>query len=398
MAAGIERVETPISMKELERRWGAVRKEMQARGIDALVTQNSSDWLGGYVKWFTDVPAHNDYPRNVIFHRDDLMTVVEMGNRGGRNSLGGKDVLNPGVGDWIFSPSFYSVGYTHGYDGALVAQELKRRGYKSIGWVGRGRLQYDLVRVVEEQVPNATFVDATDLVDRIKAIKSDEEIALIRRAAAMQDTQWAKVIEAVKPGMRDSEITARAQYEGELIGSEQGLFRCSSAPLGEPAILRGRHYQGRIMRRGDYMTLLIENNGPGGHYAELARTFVFGKASQELRDAFTVCVEAQKHTVKNLKIGAKPAEIYASHNDTMTSHGAPRELRLFGHSQGYDLVERPLLRDDETIPLAANMNMAVHPGFFSKTNFAFICDNFLIRPDGSVEHLHQTEQKIWELD
>jgi len=395
--SAIERVETPISMPELERRWAAVRKAMAARNIDALITQNASDWLGGYVKWFTDVPAHNDYPRNVIFHRDDLMTVVEMGNKDRETNLGGKDPLNPGVGDWISSPSFFSAAYTHGYDAELVAKDLKRRGHKTIGWVGRGRLQYDLVRIVEEQVANATFVDATDLVDRIKAIKSDEEIALIRRAAAMQDAQWAKVVNTLKPGMRDSEITALAQYQGELLGSEQGLFRCSSAPLGAPAILRGRHYQGRIMQRGDYMTLLIENNGPGGYYAELARTFVFGKASSELRDAFAVCVEAQKHTVRNLKPGAAPADIYARHNDYMTSHGAPPELRLFGHSQGYDLVERPLLRSDETMPLAANMNMAVHPGFFTPTNFAFICDNFLIKPDGAVEQLHKSEQKIWEL-
>ena len=151
------------------------------------------------------------------------------------------------------------------------------------------------------------------------------------------------------------------------------------------------------MQRGDYMTLLIENNGPGGHYAELARTFVFGKASQELRDAFAVCVEAQQYSVRHLKIGAAPADIYASHNEFMVSHGAPPELRLYGHSQGYDLVERPLLRADEIMPLAANMNMAVHPGFYTRTNFAFICDNFLIKPDGSVEHLHKSEQKIWEL-
>jgi Xaa-Pro aminopeptidase len=324
--SAIERVENPISMAELERRWSAVRKEMASRGLDALVMQNSSDWLGGYVKWFTDVPAHNDYPRNVIFHRDDLMTVVEMGNKGGRSALGGKDPLNPGVGDWIFSPSFFSANYTHEYDGALVAQELTRRGTKTIGWVGRGRLQYDLVRVVEAQVTGARFVDATDVVDAIKAIKSPEEIALIRRAAAMQDAQWAKIVAAVKPGMRDSEVTALAQYEGELLGSEQGLFRCSSAPLGEPAILRGRHYQGRTMKPGDTMTLLIENNGPGGHYCELARTFVLGKASPELRDHFATVCEAQKHTVKNLKPGAAPADIYASHNDFMTRHGAPPEL------------------------------------------------------------------------
>ena len=242
-----------------------------------------------------------------------------------------------------------------------------------------------------------TFVDATDFVDRIKAIKSPEEIALIRRAAAMQDAQFAKVLAAIKPGVRDSDLAALAQYEGELLGSEQGLFRCSSAPLGEPAILRGRHYQGRIMQPGDYITLLIENNGPGGFYAELARTMVLGKASQELRDAFEVVRDAQKHTVGNLKPGASCPDIYASHNDYMKSRGAPPELRLYGHSQGYDLVERPLLRSDETIPLAADMCVAVHPGFPTKTNFVFICDNFLIHQDGTAEHIHKSEQKLYEV-
>src|SRR5205809_4825061 len=112
-------------------------------------------------------------------------------------------------------------------------------------------------------------------------------------------------------------------------------------------------YQGRVMKAGDYMTLLIENHGPGGFFAELARTFVLGKASQELRDAFAVCLDAQKQTVARLKPGASPADIHAAHNDTMGSRKAPPELRLFGHSQGYDLVERPLLRSDETMPLAA---------------------------------------------
>ena len=47
--------------------------------------------------------------------------------------------------------------------------------------------------------------------------------------------------------------------------------------------------------------------------------------------------------------------------------------------------------------LAPCMNIAVHPGFPTKTNFVFICDNFLLDADGRVERLHATEQKIWEL-
>jgi Xaa-Pro aminopeptidase len=392
----IERVATRISANELERRWAAVRREMAARGIDALVMQNASDWLGGYVKWFTDVPAHNDYPRTVIFHRDDLMTLVEMGASGRRDRLGGKDVNNPGIGEIIYSPSFFSVAYTHDYDPVLVAGELARRGCKTIGLIGRGALPSGLVDAIRNKV-SATLVDASDLVDRIKAIKSPEEIALLRATAAMQDAVFAKVVAAIKPGMRDCDLGAIAQYEGQLLGSEQGIFRGSSEPLGRPAILRGRHFQDRVLRNDDYISLLIENNCSGGYYTELARTMVLGKASSELRDAFAVVCAAQKHTVSNLKPGASCPDIYAAHNAFMQSHGAPPEQRLYGHSQGYDMVERPLLRNDETIPIAADMCVAVHPGFPTKTNFVFICDNFLIHQDGSVEHMHKAEQKIYEV-
>jgi Xaa-Pro aminopeptidase len=393
----IERVETPISKQELERRWTAVRKEMAARGIDALVMQNASDWLGGYVKWFTDVPAHNDYPRNVNFHRNDLMTVVEMGHKDRRDRLDGKDPLNPGVGDWISSPSFFSAAYTHGYDAELVAKDLKRRGHKIIGWVGRGRLQYDLVRIVEEQVPNATFVDATDLVDRIKAIKSEEERDLIRKCAQMQDEVFARVLKKIRPGMTDNEVTALAQYEGRLLGSEQGLFLGSSAPLGQAARFIDRHLQARRIKPGEHFTLLIENNGPGGFYTEIARTIVLGKASNELIDGFESMQDAQAHTLRLLKPGAACADIAQRHDEHMRARGLPPELRLYAHGQGYDLVERPLLRADETMTIAENMNFAVHPGYETASIFAVICDNYFIESGGPGACLHKTPKQVFEL-
>src|ERR1700692_3908602 len=197
----IERVVTRISLSQLGRRWAAFRREMATRGIDALVMQNASDWLGGYVKWFTDVPAHHDYPRTVIFPRDELMTLVEMGATGRRDKLGGQDVNNPGIGEIIYSPSFFSIAYTHDYDPALVAGELKHRGYKTIGLVGRGALPSGLVDAIRNTV-SATPVDASDLVDAIKAIKSPEEIALLRSTAAMQDTLFAKGGGGLRAGRR----------------------------------------------------------------------------------------------------------------------------------------------------------------------------------------------------
>ena len=49
------RIRTRISKNELERRWNAVRRAMQEQGLDFLIMQNCTDFLGGYVKWFTDM-------------------------------------------------------------------------------------------------------------------------------------------------------------------------------------------------------------------------------------------------------------------------------------------------------------------------------------------------------
>jgi hypothetical protein len=68
-----------ISTQELERRWKEVRTRMREKRVDFLVTQNENEWLGGYVKWFTDIPARNGYPMTVIFPVDDEMTTITCG-------------------------------------------------------------------------------------------------------------------------------------------------------------------------------------------------------------------------------------------------------------------------------------------------------------------------------
>src|SRR5204862_5914754 len=101
-----ERLLNPISTGELERRWAAVRKAMAERNIDALVMQNNNDWLGGYVRWFTDTPLSNGYPRSVIFPASDLMIVVDMGPRGACRRINGDDAADSGVGSRLFTPAF----------------------------------------------------------------------------------------------------------------------------------------------------------------------------------------------------------------------------------------------------------------------------------------------------
>lgn len=394
-----ENLLNPISNTELKRRWQAVRLEMDARGIDALILQNSNDYLGGYVRWFTDLPATNGSPCTVIFPRDDLMVVVQQGGRGVVQNFAPDEQVNRGAAKRIFSPSYPSVHYTRLYDADCVVDELRRRGWRTIGLVGTAAMYYEFgTRLKDAMSGAATFVDATDIVDGFKAIKSPEEIDLIRKTAAMQDRIMERVLNEIKPGMRDFEVTALAQYAGHLMGSEQGTFNGASAPLGRPSsVMYHRHEQGRTLRQGDHLNLLVENNGPGGFYTEMSRTIVFGKASNELRYALELCKQAQKVTLENLRPGVPCRDAFHKYNEFITARGAPPEKRLFAHSQGYDLVERPLIRDDETMTVEAGMNFAVHPVYATSNVFLILCDNFLIHAEGPPEPLHKTERKIFEL-
>jgi hypothetical protein len=138
-----ERINTPISTAELQRRWMLIRGDMADQNIDALVMQNTNDWLGGYVKWFTDVPANNGYPRTVIFNRSDWMTVIEMGPFGSERDLDGRDPIHRGVGKFRHAPSFLSIEYTQGYDAELALDEIKHRGCRTVGVVNPGGIAHD---------------------------------------------------------------------------------------------------------------------------------------------------------------------------------------------------------------------------------------------------------------
>ena len=392
-----ERIPVRISNQELERRWTALRRLMRAREIDALIVQATNDWLGGNVKWLTDIPANNGYPRTLLFYADDFMTVVQMGIFDGRRTLKGDDPIHRGVGTILTTPSFPSIGYSVRYDAELALKDLREHAVRRVGFANGTGFLAGFSDVLREGLGNVEIVDMTEELDALKAIKSPEEQDLIRRTAALQDEVFAHVCTVIRPGLRDIDVTSAAQMQAQRLGSEQGILLGASAQVGVRSPFMGRHFQGRSLSSGDHLSLLVEVNGPGGFFCEIARTLVLGKASAELHDGFAAVKAAQEHTLSRLKPGASARDIAAAHDDYMTARGLPPETRLYAHSQGYDMVERPLIRRDETMTISPGMHLAVHPGYETESLFAVICDNYLVGEDGPGPCLHRTEKKIFEL-
>jgi Xaa-Pro aminopeptidase len=156
--------------------------------------------------------------------------------------------------------------------------------------------------------------------------------------------------------------------------------------------------QGRTLARGDVYSLLVENNGAGGFYTELSRIFVLGPVPQELRDVHAQVIEAQRYALSLLQPGAACAEIYAQHNDYLQQQHLPTERRLSIHGMGYDMVERPLVRRDETMRIAQHMAMVCHPGVLNERMFVHNTDMYLIEERGASSCLHSTPKQIIQVD
>jgi len=385
-----------VSTEELERRWTLAREVMRDDQIDFLVARNDEEFLGGYIRWFTDVPARHSYPYTVIFPVDEEMTLVSPGPFS-PNDPGPPPWSVRGVKKRLGAPYFTSAHFTSSYDAELVAGVLKEKKKPVVGLVGTSTLPFVFIEYLKKNVPGAKFVDVTDKIDQLKAIKSEEEIVLIKRAAEMQDVAFEHLLKTIKPGMKESEVYAEAVHSCNLQGSSRGLVLVASASPGTPAPFKPLHLQNKVIQEGEYLSLLIEMNGPGGFYTELGRTISFGKPTQELQDAFATAVEAQALTLKNLKPGAIPKEIWDKNNEFLTSKGYLPEARLYAHGQGYDLVERPLIRHDDPMNIQAGMSIVVHPTASTKTVWTGVVDNYMVTEDGVSACLHRTPKKIYEL-
>jgi Xaa-Pro aminopeptidase len=382
-----------ISDKELQRRWKEVRDRMVSEGIDFLIMQNDNEWLGGYVKWFTDVPARNAQPHTVIFPVDDEITTITHGGKP-PGDMGPPAWTLRGVKRRLTAPFFRSASFTCTYDAELAVEVLRARKRARIGILGKGTMSAAFYEHLLKTLPEMTFVDAANLVDPVKAVKSDEEIDLIRKTAAVQDRAMEHARKAVRPGRRDFEIIAEIIHQLTDLGSEEQLVLGGSGPAGQPVPIRKRHFQNRTVRENDQFSLLIEANGPGGMYTELGRIMFVGEPPSELKDAVEVANEIQEETLKMIRPGADPAEIWHANNRLLLAGGFLPETRLYAHGQGYDLVERPLIRDDEPMKLLANMNITVHPTVGTDRVWAWVCDNYLVTESGVGECLHKTAKRV----
>jgi Xaa-Pro aminopeptidase len=275
-----------VSTKELERRWGLVRKAMKKEGLDFLIARNGSDILGGYVKWLSNVGAKMDYPVSVIFPRDEDMIVIKVGSQGSVNPV------LPGIKKQIDRWFLPSLQYSITYDAEIVVEELIKYKGCHVGLVGIGFIPTAFCNYITKHLDTAKFSDAAEMVDNIKAVKSDEEIQHFRALAKAQDATLEYILPLVKPGRKNFEIYADMMHQCLLTGSTAANLMISSQPAGG---VRGNDAaaRDRVIKKGDLVRLLIESNGPSGYFTEISQIICLGKVPSILQEHYDFAKEVQ---------------------------------------------------------------------------------------------------------
>ncbi|KAB2848114.1 MAG: aminopeptidase P family protein, partial [Hyphomicrobiaceae bacterium] len=209
----------------------------------------------------------------------------------------------------------------------------------------------------------ARLEDASDLVSRQRLIKSEAEIAYVRKAAELADRAWSKAIELTRPGAFEGDILAGMHGEifkggGDDPGNE---FIIGSGP----GALMCRYFTGRrTLEAQDQLTL--EFAGTYRHYhACLMRTIPIGKLPARQKEFFEAAKEALLACEASFKPGRPVGEVFDAHARVLDARGMKEHrLNACGYSLGTtyapNWMDWPMLYHANPVLAAPGMVFFLH--------------------------------------
>ncbi len=386
-----------LTRQELERRWKAVRERMAAQGITHLVVQSQQRFVGGYFRWFTDLPGNN-YHITAVFPVDEEMTIIGHGGGAPAAPTFPPQWALQGVKERINTPAFPNVWWEDAWDADKAAEVIKRRKPGTVGLVGLGNMSAALYEGLHKALPGVKIVNATDLVDQERMVKSEEEIKLHREAAYMHERDYELTKRLIEPGRTLGEIMEEIRHAQVQAGSEEQQIAIASGQPGgafDEQMSWGNTSIRRRLKQGDIINILIESSAAGGYWYDLRRFLSIGKPTEGYLEAHAIAKEAREILIANLKPGLLPAVALKASDEFLMSKGCPPETRVVGHGQGLDLVERPVIRPEETAKLEVGMVLSAHPVAKTKRGACSLSDTYVIADKGAVplyKNLHDDNE------
>jgi len=336
-----------LSLKERNRRWRATRQRMATEEIDCLIVWGNtiSQGLGmTNVRYLTQVGSWHGgialFPLEgevMLFSAPPHMSFPYNGYLAAQ--------------DWIADIRPFSM--------RAIVEEIKvrrlqrgRLGVVTYGNVVAGNnLTYHDYLALKDGLPEATIIDASEMVEELRRVKSPEEIAMLEKSGAIGRKVVDTMIGTAAPGVRENELYAEMMRTQLIEGGEPNIFiLMSSGPIVGNGTTQRRLTHGndqplcptsRKLEDGD-IVICEFHVSYGGYLSAVEFTVAVGEPPRELKELHAVAVECLNAAMEQFRPGATVRQVADAMRKPVVGRGLDY-LELGFHNHGLSSADFPTI-------------------------------------------------------
>ncbi len=224
----------------------------------------------------------------------------------------------------------------------------------------------------------------TDMISRLRAVKDEDEVKLIRRAQEITEMGFDYILTQLRPGVSEKEMQLELETYMKKHGADGLSFDTilisgsnTSMPHGVPT--------DKLIEKGDFITMDYAA-AYGGYCSDMTRTVAVGEPTDEMKHVYNIVLEAQLKAMAGIKRGVVCSDIDKIARDHIYDSGYKGYFgHSLGHSFGIDIHERPMFSPNDSSLLPRGAMITVEPGIYLPGRFGVrIEDTVRVTEDGYI--------------
>ena len=242
-------------------------------------------------------------------------------------------------------------------------QTIRTRRIKRVGFEA-GRMLYEVYQRIKKSLPrDVSLKPVGAVVDTLRMVKSDDEIARIRRSVLTNSEAFEKATRTIRAGARESAIAAELEYQMRRLGAEKAAFETIVAAGSRSAL---PHAQPTARKLANDELLLIDMGAcQGGYMSDMTRVLFLGKPSRRVRTMYSAVLKAQLAGIDAVRPAVTAAHVDCAARRVLEAEGLGKEfVHSTGHGLGLEIHEGPRLGRRDKTRLAPGMVITIEPGAY----------------------------------
>ena len=276
----------------------------------------------------------------------------------------------------------------------VAAMELiRRKRFKRIGFE-EGRTIYESYQRFKEALPLAASLKPIGpVIEKLRMIKSAQEIARIRRSVLTNSEAFESTVRSIRPGVPEIAIAAELEFKMRRLGAEKAAFETIVASGARTAL---PHAQPTQQKAAVNELLLIDMGScQDGYMSDMTRMLFLGRPNSRVRGIYRAVLNAQLAAIAAVRPGVTAGQVDHKARQVLESEGLGKEfVHSTGHGLGLEIHELPRLGKKDPTRLEAGMVITIEPGAYVRGFGGVRVEDTVLVTNNGCEVLTPTSKEL----